>query len=420
MKYILLTVLSFFLVLNVNAQPTPYCIQGKFSNIEYYNAFAIYHNQDVVYGFNLNHLGQIDTLKMDIAYPHPLIDPLPKRPLIVLVHGGEFKSGHRYDMQNYTESLAKKGFVTATVDYRLGWDNGTGNCDGDSVDYRFASYRALQDVKASIRFLVANNTAYKIDTNYIFLVGRDAGATTVLNTAFLNQAEANAIYPGVSSDLGKIDSATNTNFVPFTVKGIFNWSGGMLDTNAIQSNEKIPVLSIHGMLDNVMPIDNGFYANCSKYPIVYGPKLIYQRMKSLNICAEGNYDASGNHVSNPSLEEVYYIPEKLVCFFKKILCGNCKTQEFIGYNSFACSDEFPVSVQENTMSEISIFPNPANNFIDVRCQLSDVRKELYNSLGQLILSTTENKIDVQHLSKGIYMLKLNFGEKSLFKKVVIE
>jgi acetyl esterase/lipase len=420
MKYILLTVFSFFLVLNINAQSTPYCIQGKFSNIEYYNAFAIYHNQDVVYGYNLNHLGQIDTLKMDIAYPHFLIDPLPKRPLVVLVHGGEFESGHRYDMQGYAESLAKKGFVTATVDYRLGWNNGSGNCDGDSVDYRFASYRALQDVKASIRFLVANNTTYKIDTNYIFLVGKDAGATTVLNTAFLSQAEADAIYPGVSSDLGKIDSATNTNFVPFTIKGIFSWSGGMLDTNAIQSNEKTPVLSIHGMLDHVMPIDYGFYANCSKYPIVYGPKSIYQRMKSLGICVEGNYDASGNHVSNPSLEEVYYIPEKLVCFFKKILCGNCKTEEFIGYNSFACSDEFPVLVLENNLEAISIFPNPASNFIDVRCQISVVRKELYNSLGQLILSTSENKIDVQHLSKGIYMLKLDIGGKKLFKKVVVE
>ena len=424
MKYILLIFLSFFLVLNINAQSMPYCIQGKFSNIEYYSAIAIYHNQDIVYGFNLNHLGQIDTLKMDIAYPHFLIDPLLQRPLIVLVHGGEFKSGHRYDLQNYAESLSKKGFVTATVDYRLGWDNGTGNCDGDSVDYRFASYRALQDVKASIRFLVTNSSTYKIDTNYIFLVGRDAGATTVLNTAFLNQAEANAIYPGASGDLGKIDSATNTNFVPFSVKGVFSWSGGMLDTNAIQSNEKIPVLSIHGMLDDVMPIDNGFYANCSMYPIVHGPKSIYQRMKSLGICAEGNYDASGNHVSNPSLEEVYYVPEKLVCFFKKILCGNCKTQEVIGYNSFACSDEFPVSVQENNLEAISIFPNPAKSMFDVRCSMYEGTVDLYNSVGTKVLSSNienyKSRFDVQHLSKGIYMLKLNFGEKILFKKVVVE
>ena len=153
---------------------------------------------------------------------------------------------------------------------------------------------------------------------------------------------------------------------------------------------------------------------------MYGPKSIYQRMKSLGIYVEGNYDASGNHVSNPSLEDVYYIPEKLVCFFKKILCGNCKTQEVIGYNSFACSDEFPVLVQENNLEAISIFPNPASNFLDVRCQQSDVRKELYNSLGQLVFSTTKSKIDVQHLSKGIYMLKLDIGDKSLFKKVVIE
>lgn len=83
------------------------------------------------------------------------------------------------------------------------------------------------------------------------------------------------------------------------------------------------------MLDDVMPIENGFYANCSKYPIVYGPKSIYQRMKSLGICVEGNYDASGNHVSNPSLENVYYIPEKLVCFFKKYCVAIAKHKKLL-------------------------------------------------------------------------------------------
>jgi carboxylesterase type B len=164
MRYILIAFFVSILGFKSQAQTTPYCLQGKFSNIEYYNAIAIYHNQDIVYGVNANYLGQVDSLKMDIAYPHLLIDPLPKRPLVVLVHGGEFKNGNRYDMQDYAESLAKKGYVTATIDYRLGWDNGTGNCDGDLESYRFASYRALQDVKASIRYLVANASAYRIDT----------------------------------------------------------------------------------------------------------------------------------------------------------------------------------------------------------------------------------------------------------------
>jgi hypothetical protein len=48
--------------------------------------------------------------------------------------------------------------------------------------------------------------------------------------------------------------------------------------------------------------------------------------------------------------------------------------------------------------------------------MSDVSKELYNSVGQLVLSTKENEIDVRSLSKGIYYLKV--GNQT--KKVVVE
>jgi hypothetical protein len=48
--------------------------------------------------------------------------------------------------------------------------------------------------------------------------------------------------------------------------------------------------------------------------------------------------------------------------------------------------------------------------------MSDVRKELYNSIGQLVLSTKENEIDVHNLSRGIYYLKVG----NVSRKVVVE
>ncbi len=48
--------------------------------------------------------------------------------------------------------------------------------------------------------------------------------------------------------------------------------------------------------------------------------------------------------------------------------------------------------------------------------MSDVRKELYNYVGQLVLSTKENEIDVSRLCKGIYYLRV--GNQT--KKVIIE
>jgi hypothetical protein len=48
--------------------------------------------------------------------------------------------------------------------------------------------------------------------------------------------------------------------------------------------------------------------------------------------------------------------------------------------------------------------------------MSDVSKELYNSVGQLILSTKENEIDVSRLCSGIYYLKVG----NVSRKVLVE
>jgi hypothetical protein len=87
----------------------------------------------------------------------------------------------------------------------------------------------------------------------------------------------------------------------------------------------------------------------------------------------------------------------------------------------------PVAVEELIMNneELVVYPNPASTKIVVRCQMSDIRKELYNSIGQLVLSIPptpspskggEVEIDVHNLSRGIYYLKVG----NLTKKVVVE
>jgi hypothetical protein len=68
------------------------------------------------------------------------------------------------------------------------------------------------------------------------------------------------------------------------------------------------------------------------------------------------------------------------------------------------------------LNTVEVYPNPASTKIVVRCQMSDVSKELYNSVGQLVLSTKENEIDVRNLNSGMYYLKV--GNQT--KKVVVE
>ena len=59
-----------------------------------------------------------DNLVMDIY--EPLGDVLTQRPAIVFAHSGGFITGDRNhdDMVAFCDSFARKGYVTATIDYR--------------------------------------------------------------------------------------------------------------------------------------------------------------------------------------------------------------------------------------------------------------------------------------------------------------
>lgn len=79
---------------------------------------------------------------------------------------------------------------------------------------------------------------------------------------------------------------------------------------------------------------------------------------------------------------------------------------------------WPLSNEELIMKneELEVYPNPTSTIFEVRGSKKGSRKELYNSVGQLVLSTKENEIDVHNLSRGIYYLKV--GNQT--KKVVVE
>ena len=66
---------------------------------------------------------------------------------------------------------------------------------------------------------------------------------------------------------------------------------------------------------------------------------------------------------------------------------------------------------------LEVYPNPSNDKIKVESRkYKDAIKQLYNSIGQLMLSTKENEIDVSNLSSGIYYIRCG----NSVKKVMIE
>ena len=66
---------------------------------------------------------------------------------------------------------------------------------------------------------------------------------------------------------------------------------------------------------------------------------------------------------------------------------------------------------------VEVYPNPSNYKIKVQSiKYKDATKQLYNSIGQLMLSTQKNEIDVSRYSKGVYYLRCGI----ITRKVIIE
>ena len=65
-----------------------------------------------------------------------------------------------------------------------------------------------------------------------------------------------------------------------------------------------------------------------------------------------------------------------------------------------------LSIKENTIAGIKVYPNPTTGILNVKSDVTIKSLELYNSLGQLVLSKTDvDFINISSVSEGVYFLK---------------
>ena len=85
---------------------------------------------------------------------------------------------------------------------------------------------------------------------------------------------------------------------------------------------------------------------------------------------------------------------------------------------------WPLSTEEITHKEnndLLVYPNPSSGKIKIEStKYAASLKQLYNSVGQLILQTRENEIDASGLSQGVYYLKCSNNTSKQVVKVLVE
>ena len=216
-------------------------------------------------------------LVMDVFIP-PVTDTVQDRPAIIFAHGGGFinvlfmsstilvGSMDNDDVQAIADSFAHRGYVTAVIEYRVGFN------PLSPQSLVRAVWRATQDISAAGRFLRKNHHWFGIDPDKIFSAGSSAGAFGTIHSTFVDYnerpAETRELVPLLMRDLGPLHSRpvvslTGTNpFVGSNVLGndvdsiplaIASYWGAVGDTDwLIQGSNQAPVILFHGTNDPIV------------------------------------------------------------------------------------------------------------------------------------------------------------------------
>ena len=454
-------------------------VTNGFAQLPYtQNSFAYDSLLDVVYGVATNYSGNKDTLKLDIYKPTG--DNNCLRPIMVLVHGGDWIGGSKeeIDLVYMSKELAKKGWVVANINYRLGTHKASAYqmyalCNNtisqpcsyicDSSEIFRANFRAMQDTKGVIRFMKGRNLVDSSDINNVYIAGESAGGFVSLATAFtdsINEKPSDcfsipdAPSPAASlipygcipvsnsllrPDLGDIEGDLHLGLYNSQVKGVGNFYGGVLDLNMLHQNSDTPIVYLfHQGSDVIAHYNYGpllgrisweCYAQtnlCQSYyfyPSGYGSEGIRQYFVSLGSASPfyqaeivNNYSYLNNCLSNGhAIDNIQFRLQNMTDFFAAKISNS-------GNNpTDNCLSSGIINYSEN--SGIRIYPSPAESFITIhsRENIAEGDFKIFDILGHCILKDSFSghfkEVKIEKLTSGVYFINF-FGKNTINFKFI--
>ncbi len=194
--------------------------------------------ENVIYGVNATVAPRL-FLGATEAVPRPLNadvytpqgDTETARPLVILLHTGNFLppaanggcggTVKDNDMVNFATRLAKKGYVVAVADYRIGW-NPVDPAQAIRIAFLInAAFRGMQDARTAVRYFkrtaAEENNPFGIDPNKIAIWGFGTGGYISYGCSFLNSIAETEIPKYFLGPNPMIDLENNGNVDGTTV-----------------------------------------------------------------------------------------------------------------------------------------------------------------------------------------------------------
>lgn len=398
--------------------------------------------KDISFGKNKEASGKEVTLTLDVY--RPAGDTLSLRPLVIIAHGGSFLFGNKNgpDAVPLAKDLAKMGYVSASINYRLGMTNlPTGSHTLDSTDVMPAVIRGMHDGRAAVRFfrkdVAENGNTYGVDTSAIYFAGVSAGGFIALHLAYLDQPEefpdyidtsgvSNGHLTGQPGMRGGIEGNSGNPSYSSKVKAVINVSGALVDTSWMKIRD-IPVLNFHGTNDQTVPYGTAMIDVLSLFPIfkVNGSASVARQAEKLEIkhCMV-TWQGAG-HVPEVGITQsalAYYDSMLQITrnFLYHFTCGaklNCTYT-----TTLAALSKFEGLVP------VKLYPNPARQSLFVALEGKPdqaFQLTLLNLMGQTLWQgsasgQTTLEINRNHIPGGLYVLQIKDAENLYSTKVIFQ
>ena len=443
---------------------------------------------NVIYGnapaLNFPYLNENNTSPQDLLMDiyQPTGDILEFRPAIVCAHSGAFISGSKEaeDMVAFCDSMAHRGYVAASIDYRMGMNVFS------SISSTRAVYRGIQDGRAAIRYLKENAVLYGIDTTNIYLLGSSAGAYIGQHNYYMDLEDERPPETYSNPDLGCLDCAGNNFEHSGKANGLVALWGALMDTNIIVSTDTLPVFLAHGTADATVPFGYGSAFGNSAFPPTFGSELVAEHIENFGNDVQNYFvpdvghefygTSNGNWAGNPNaywdtvfnkVEAFYYDIHKptasflvqgyaLYQFIDKSISstswfwdfgdenystvqnpiheyeeeGQYKVTQFVRNNNLSWDTtsiyvDFYVNIDESNNEQLQIYPNPASTFVTFNNPSNDnLNIRLINSSGIEFDSFEIQKfqrfsLPIVSYPKGIYFVYIFNGNHIYIKKLII-
>jgi hypothetical protein len=385
-------------------------LKSQCNNGRYYNKIFSSSVSTVTYGNAMKFDSSYVDLKMDIYQPAG--DNFAHRPLIVLAFPGSFTAGSRLspDITQLCDNFVRRGYVCASIDYRLGFENGS---DCDTNQFR-AFMRGVQDMKAAVRYFykdaLTTNT-YRIDTNQIFIGGSSAGAFIALNYAYLKQDTLSRTgddwAPAVYIALGGSEGASGNPGYSTKVKGVIDLCGAIADTVWLMPGDPI-LVGVHGTADKTVSCwYDSVYASTHPESLLFGGGDIKNRLSHIPFNSMIYLFQGADHV--PYILPIPFIPPASTYMDSTVWI----IRDFL-YQNVVC-DSTLVSGVEDIANEIpvSVFPNPSDDLINISShQNGDLTAEIFSVEGRLlqkkvIAGGSIQTFSRQDLGAGAYLVQIS-------------